>query len=404
MICGPREGIEAVSGALAQEFPAEQGEILVVDNGSIDETEERLRIIGSRNLARSFVSILIDTYNHERFIEQAIVSVLEQDFPAAEPEIIVVDDGSTDRTPEIVKKCEPRVRLLRKENGGQASAFNTAIPECKGEIVAFLDGDDWWAPNKLSRVAQAMAADPSVGIVGHGIVNVHRDGRAQVETLREGFRFRATTIEGARLFRRRGAFLGTSRMTIRADVLRRIGRIPEPIEIQADEYLFTLSCVLSSAQILPEALTCYRYRDAHSFQLASHDPQKLRRKQKSLAMLATSISRQLESLGIDPQVRRTVIEYTQASAEQLRLTIDGGWPWETVKTERKIYEILYPEATFSHRLFKLLILLGAFVMPPRAFYSVQRTLAQSGLYRSIRGHLLPAPEMEHIQKDWRTGS
>ncbi len=47
MICGPREGIEEVSSALAQEFPAEQGEILVVDNGSIDETEERLRIIGS---------------------------------------------------------------------------------------------------------------------------------------------------------------------------------------------------------------------------------------------------------------------------------------------------------------------------------------------------------------------
>jgi len=355
-------------------------------------------------LAKNFASVLIDTYNHELFIEQAIASVLEQDFPISDREILVVDDGSTDRTAEIVGKFEPRVRLLRKENGGQASAFNTAIPECKGEIVAFLDGDDWWAPNKLSRVAQAMAADPSVGIVGHGIVNVHRDGRSQVETLREGFRFRATTMEGARLFRRRGAFLGTSRMTIRADVLRRIGGIPEPIEIQADEYLFTLSCVLSSAQILPEALTCYRYHDANSFQLASHDPQKLRRKQKSLAMLATSISRQLESLGIDPQVRRTVIEYTQASAEQLRLTIDGGWPWETVKTERKIYEILYPEATFSHRLFKLLILLGAFVMPPRAFYSVQRTLTQSGLYRSIRGHLLPAPEMEHIQKDWRTGS
>ena len=128
-------------------------------------------------MARSFVSVLIDTYNHERFIEQAIVSVLEQDFPAAEREIIVVDDGSTDRTPEIVKKFEPRVRLLRKENGGQASAFNKGIPECNGEIIAFLDGDDWWASNKLMQVAQAMTAEPSVGIVGHGIVNVQRDGR-----------------------------------------------------------------------------------------------------------------------------------------------------------------------------------------------------------------------------------
>jgi glycosyltransferase involved in cell wall biosynthesis len=351
----------------------------------------------------TFVSVLIDTYNHERFIEQAIASVLGQDFPVPEREILVVDDGSTDRTAEIVRKFEPRVRLLRKENGGQASAFNAAIPECKGEIVAFLDGDDWWAPNKLSRVIQAMAADPSVGIVGHGIVNVHRDGRSQVETLREVFQFRATTIEGARLFRRRGAFLGTSRMAIRADVLRRIGRIPEEIEVQADEYLFTLSSVLASAQILPEALTYYRLHDANSFQVASHDPQKLRRKQKSLAILATSLSRQLEMLGIDPLVRRTLIEYTQASADQLRLASDGGWPWETVKTERKIYEILYPEARFSHRVFKSLILLGALVTTPRTFYSVQRALAQSGFYRRVRERLFPVPEMEHIQKDWRTG-
>ena len=355
-------------------------------------------------MAKSFASVLIDTYNHERFIEQAIASVLEQDFPVSEREILVVDDGSTDRTAEIASKFEPRVRLLRKENGGQASAFNVAIPECKGEIVAFLDGDDWWMPNKLSRVAQAMAADPSVGIVGHGIVNMHRDGRSQAEILREGFRFRANTIEGALLFRRRGAFLGTSRMTIRAEVLRRIGRIPEAIKIQADEYLFTLASVLANAQILPEALTCYRLHDANSFQLASFDPQRLSRKQKCLAVLATSLSGQLENLGIEPEVRRAVIEYTETSAEQLRLAMDGGWPWETVTTEWKMYEILHPEARFSHRLFKLLVLLGALVTPPRAFYRVQRTLAQSDFYRRVRGHVLPVPEMEHIQKDWRGGS
>jgi glycosyltransferase involved in cell wall biosynthesis len=355
-------------------------------------------------LAKIFSSVLIDTYNHERFIEQAIVSVLEQDFPASEREILVVDDGSTDRTPEIVKKFEPHVRLLRKENGGQASAFNAGIPECKGEIVAFLDGDDWWAGNKLARVVQAMAADPSVGIVGHGIVNVQRDGREQAEILREGFRFQANTMEGALLFRRRGAFLGTSRMTIRADLLRRIGPVPEEIEIQADEYLFTLAAVLVGAQILPEALTYYRLHEANSFQLASNDPQKLRRKQKALAALAKSLSQQLEAFGIDPQVRRAVVEYTRASADQLRLVIDGGWPWETAKTEWKIYRILHPEARLSHRAFKLLTLVAALVTPPKSFYGAQRTLAQSSLYRRARARWLPVPEMQHIEKDWRARS
>src|SRR5882724_5067565 len=98
------------------------------------------------------VSVLIDTYNHERFIEEAIQSVLSQDFPAAEREILVVDDGSTDCTPQILAKYASQIRILRKPNGGQASAFNLGIPECQGELIAFLDGDDWWAPNKLSTV------------------------------------------------------------------------------------------------------------------------------------------------------------------------------------------------------------------------------------------------------------
>jgi len=355
-------------------------------------------------MRKPFVSVLIDTYNHERFIEQAIVSVLEQDFPAEEREIIVVDDGSTDRTPEIVKKFERRVRLLRKQNGGQASAFNVGIPECKGEIVAFLDGDDWWATNKLTRVTKALADDSLVGIVGHGIFNVQRDGREQTEILREGFRFQANTIEGGRLFRRRGSFLGTSRMTIRASLLGRIGPIPESIVIQADEYLFTLSAVLSATQILPETLTYYRLHEGNNFQFSNNDPYRLRRKQNSLAALASSLSQRLESLGIELQVRRIVLEYTKASADQLRLILDGGWPWETVKTEWKIYEILHPEARFSHRMFKLLILLGALVTTPRRFYSLQQMLAGSDIYRRARARWLPVPEMEHIQKDWHLES
>ncbi len=123
------------------------------------------------------VTVLIDTYNHERFIEEAIVSVLEQDFPASEMQILVVDDGSTDRTSEIVRKFEPHVRLLRKKNGGQASAFNAGIPEARGAVVAFLDGDDWWAKDKLSVVTEYLAVRPRIGVVGHGIYEVDSDAR-----------------------------------------------------------------------------------------------------------------------------------------------------------------------------------------------------------------------------------
>jgi glycosyltransferase involved in cell wall biosynthesis len=356
-------------------------------------------------MARALVSVLIDTFQHERFIEKAILSVLEQDFPAGEREIIVVDDGSTDGTPEIVRRFEPHVRLLRKANGGQASAFNAGIRECKGEIVAFLDGDDWWARNKLTRVEQVMSTEPSVGIVGHGIIVVGRDGREQTENLLEGFRFQANTAEGGELFRRRAAFLGTSRMTIRAELLRRIGAVPEAIEIQADEYLFTLAAVMSEAHILPEALTYYRLHDANIFQLAEGSAaEKVRHKQRALAKLVETLSSKLKEFGIDEPVIGTVLEFTKLSADQLRLGLDGGWPWETVKTEWGLYRILHPDARPAHRLFKVLMLVGALVTTPRGFYRVQRTLTQSGFYRRARMRWLPVPQMQHIQKERRAGS
>jgi GT2 family glycosyltransferase len=353
-------------------------------------------------MARVFVSVLIDTHNHERFIEAAVSSVLAQDFPAADREILVVDDGSTDRTPDILSKFASQIRILQKPNGGQASAFNLGIPQCRGDIIAFLDGDDWWTPQKLSSVVAAMTADPSLGIVGHGIINVQRDAGELVETLCETCRFQADTMEGALLFRRRGAFLGTSRMTIRTDVLRRIGLVPTEIEIQADEYLFTLAAVLAGVQILPEALTYYRLHEANSFQLANHDQQKLRRKQQSLAALATTLSQRLTQLGVKPVVRRALIDHTQACADRLRLALDGGWSWDTVRTEWKLYRILHPEARYSHRVFKLLILFGALVTAPTTFYRAQRRLAESRLYLRVRRRWFPAPEMEHIQKDWKT--
>lgn len=356
-------------------------------------------------MAKPFVSVLIDTYNHERFIEKAVVSVLEQDFPATEREILVVDDGSTDSTPEILKKFAPHIRILRKENGGQASAFNAGIPECKGEIVAFLDGDDWWAPQKLRRVAETLAAEPPVGIVGHGIVIVGRDGQEQTETLREGHHFQANTVSGAMLFRVRCAFLGTSRMTIRNALLKQIGCVPKAIRIQADEYLFTLAAVLAEVRILPEVLTFYRLHEANRFQLAEKaDPASVRSKQQSLSLLATSIDEELEEFGVANEVRRTVVEYTEACAAQLRLAIDGGWPWETVKTEWALYRVLHPDAGLPHRVFKLLTLAGALVTPPRMYYGMRSAVAGNSAYRKARERLIPAPAMEHIEKERRVVS
>jgi Glycosyl transferase family 2 len=355
-------------------------------------------------MAAPRVSVLVDTYNHERFIEEALASAVEQDFPAAEMEILVVDDGSTDRTPEMVRKFEPRVRLLRKANGGQASAFNAGIPEARGEIVAFLDGDDWWARNKLTRVMEAMAADAAVGIIGHGIWIVNRDGTRQSETLREGFRFQANTVEGARQLRVRGAFLGTSRMTVRREVLRRIGAAPEALRVEADEYIFTLAAALALAEILPEALTYYRLHEGNAFQLARNDATKARQKQQAVEALAKALGRELRARGIDEGAVRETVEIIQADADQMRLMMDGGWPWETVRTEQTIYRARHGDASSSHRAFKLLMLGLACVTPPKTYYRVRGMLGRSRLYRGARQRLLPVPKMSHVMQTGETSA
>jgi glycosyltransferase involved in cell wall biosynthesis len=352
-------------------------------------------------LARSFVSVLIDTYNHERFIEQAIVSVLEQDFPRSEREIIVVDDGSTDRTPEIVKKFEPRVRLLRKENGGQASAFNTGVPECKGEIVAFLDGDDWWAPGKLQAVAGALDSDALIGLVGHGITEVFPDGGQHVQLLNDVSRFRINSDTGARAFRLRKSFLGTSRMTVRAAVLRQLGKVPEALTIQADEYLFTLAGFLSDVLILRESLTFYRLHAGNTFQVAGDRPA-LRRKQHVLEALAKSLTAKLEEQKVAESIARIAVESIETEAELIRLSLDAGLPWETVRTEVRNYRIMHPDAPLRRWFFKWLALLPSCVMPSRNYYSLRQSVSQNSVYRKAREKWLPFLQHAHVDRFWTT--
>jgi len=355
-------------------------------------------------MSNPYVSVLIDTYNHERFIERAITSVLEQDMPMDGVEILVVDDGSADRTPEIARRFEPRVRLLQKSNGGQASAFNAGIPECHGEIVAFLDGDDWWAPQKLRRVLEAMKQDPEAGIIGNGITEVLENGDEHSEVLHETPRFRIDSLQGAQIFRRRKSQLGTSRMTVRADILRKILPVPESIVIEADEYIFTLAAALSVALILGEPLTFYRIHAGNLFQLSEFNKESILRKQKSIEILAQALSERLSRLGLAKNAIHAVVEAVQLEADLLRLQVKGGFPWETVRAEWKFYRIVHQDGSVSHMIFKLASLVPALFCPPRLYYNVRRRFGANKFYLRARKIFFPVPEPQHVTRSRRYSS
>ena len=117
--------------------------------------------------APPLVSAILCNYNYATYVGEAIESVLNQtlrDF-----ELIVVDDGSTDNSRDVIQRfCDPRIVTIFQENGGQASAFNAAFRQARGEYVAFLDSDDLWLPEKLRHVREIFDRE-DVAAVQHAL-------------------------------------------------------------------------------------------------------------------------------------------------------------------------------------------------------------------------------------------
>src|SRR5882757_8265902 len=103
----------------------------------------------------TLVSVIINNYNYGRFLGAAIGSALDQDHPAVE--VVVVDDGSTDDSRAIIAGYGDRLVAVLKHNGGQGSAFNAGVAASRGEILCFLDADDWFLPGKLRRVVEVFS-------------------------------------------------------------------------------------------------------------------------------------------------------------------------------------------------------------------------------------------------------
>ena len=127
--------------------------------------DQRAPVAVLRSIAKPLVSVIIPVFNGEQFIRDAIRNVLSQEYPALE--LIVVDDGSTDRTSEIVSQLPHDIRYLRQGNAGPAAARNRGIREASGEVIAFLDVDDFWPENSLTLLVDELVRDPGLEVV-HG--------------------------------------------------------------------------------------------------------------------------------------------------------------------------------------------------------------------------------------------
>jgi glycosyltransferase involved in cell wall biosynthesis len=338
------------------------------------------------------ITAIVDTYNHERFIEQALSSVLDQGLSSSELEILVVDDGSTDRTAEIATKFEPKVQVLRKPNGGQASAFNVGIAHAKGEVLAFLDGDDWWAKGKLRAILDALESNPDVGVVGHGLCQVDElTGRSLVIQPSSNRRVTLNSVEDGINFRNIMCFLGTSRVAIRRAVLKLVGTIPPPLVVEADEFMSTMAVARSEAMLIPQSLTFYRLHPGNLYQFRDYDSMKVKRKMDVLMALSTALRQELPRARLLDDVVRAVVEPIDVEARRLKLQYAGGMSWGTFQVERASMRLDYNHMGWKYRLFKAFVLAFTLVLPPKVFYKVRAYYSRMDLRRLRKFTGEPSP-------------
>ncbi len=213
------------------------------------------------------VDIVINNYNYAEYVTQAVDSACAQSHPAVK--VIVVDDGSTDDSLDRLRAYGDRIELVAKENGGQASALNAGAERCHGDVVMFLDADDALHPQAAARAAGVFAADSDVVKVQCRMEVIDGLGRSTgILKPAPHLPLPVGDVRDAELaFPFDLVWLPTSALAFRTDALRKILPIPEDdYRLCADWYLNHLSALLGRVASLNEVGAKYRLHGRNGYE------------------------------------------------------------------------------------------------------------------------------------------
>lgn len=198
------------------------------------------------------ISVVIPAYNAEKHIRRCLKSVLRQTYD--EFEVIVVDDGSSDRTADIVRSfSDSRIYLVQQANRGVSAARNLGVEIARGEWVAFLDSDDEWEPRFLEAVSTAAAQFPSAVAVFTNI-KVSVTGRHKIRETGGRARLLSSYFEFV-LANRQG--MSSSSSLIRRNILMAVGGFPEGVTHGEDVDTWVRVAWSGPIAYVPEALAVY---------------------------------------------------------------------------------------------------------------------------------------------------
>lgn len=232
-------------------------------------------VVSTAELSNPLVSIVINNYNYGHYLAQAIDSALNQTY--TNTEVIVVDDGSTDSSPELIKSYGDQIIAVIKKNGGQASAMNAGFAASKGKIICLLDSDDLFLPEKASYVADIFQKNSSLDWVfteSAPLRTITTDADELADTF-QNIRARSRQFQSEEIDFKQGVRQGkipdfppsTSNLCFSRRILGKIFPLPEVKGVTglaiSDLYIHTLAIGLSTGRLTKRDLGIYRCHEVN---------------------------------------------------------------------------------------------------------------------------------------------
>ena len=199
------------------------------------------------------VSVVIPTYNHARYVTQAVESVLNQTYPNIE--ILVIDDGSTDNTAEVVRPYLSKIQYIYKQNGGTSSALNRGINQATGKYICWLSADDMFVPEKTAKQVFQMESDASLGFSYTSFTIVDAVGKPGDEI--HSFYYENKRDMVLKLME--GCFINGSSVMMRKSVLEKTGGFDETLPTAHDYDMWLRLLRNYPCGFLDEQLLKYRW-------------------------------------------------------------------------------------------------------------------------------------------------
>lgn len=302
------------------------------------------------------VSLLIASYNYDRYLREALDSALNQTY--SHTEVIVVDDGSTDNSREIIESYKNKIIPIYKDNGGHASAINAGFATSQGEIICFLDSDDVWLPQKVEKTVEVFNTYPNASVTYHKIQNIDTAGKPTdqpwppYKPIKGDISSRVTRTGGW------WPFPPMTALSFRRKFLCQVMNIPQKKNICVDAYLADLAPFFGEVVGIDQVLSHYRYHGSNMWNNpagVSKDVQEIRVLQDH-ELREKMLNNTLQRLGINKKV-----------------SLAEHWPYRLLKYKRGQKENLVALSfvalrnPWEHRLFSKLKTVALLWLHQRSF-------------------------------------